>query len=521
VPSASFPFKVSERLGLLWETIPGLKKEVGERLGSLREKVTGHKKDGLVARLRSVGKILFGILCLLLIEGWAVCVATKDQTIRLATYAVKRFKAWRGSGDKSHLSIRLLPNDSTEWRRVALGYSVIIVVVWMILPGRHSTVSTTAAASTKKRAASTTATAFTEKPAASAGTVAVDHDVQDDQRLPDDPVTLFKQLTALRAGIKLEPFNLSCVIVSQLADNKYEVVVGDEHAILRTQTIHFQSTGDATIPVVAARKTHVQTKDGFVQEWPVYEQAMSHAGAIALSEEMVDRKLSKLQDRIESTLHQLIANLLDSGYTGQDEAELARRLHAAVTESNSDVLSEIQQELAVPIKAGYGSLHYAVRIGNLSLIRSLVENGHRLTTRTHDGLTPLHVAVVEHFQSAKDIGLLLQTLEAVGATIDEPDAKGRTVLHAAVEIANGNPSNDKELVEAVVKQGANVNAADSLGQTPLHVACRMGKAYVVEALLANGANPALRDQHGRTPADQTQDPRLLKALQKSSALEKR
>ena len=133
-PSASAPFKVGEQLGSLRKKLPALKKEVGERLGSLRKKVSGLKKDEVVARIRQVGKILFGVLCWLLIESWAVCLATKDQTVRLAAYSVKRFKAWRaGKATGVEPSSPLWPSDRTGWRRIR----ELVIVSWSFCLGWH------------------------------------------------------------------------------------------------------------------------------------------------------------------------------------------------------------------------------------------------------------------------------------------------------------------------------------------------------------------------------------------------
>ena len=131
---ASVPFKVGEQLGSLRKKLPGLKKEAGERLGSLKEKLAGLKKEDVVARIRRVGKFLFGVLCWLLIEAWAVCLATKDQTVRLAAYAVKRFKAWRaGKGNVVDTRERLWPSNRLGWIRIAIGYGTLALLLFVFV----------------------------------------------------------------------------------------------------------------------------------------------------------------------------------------------------------------------------------------------------------------------------------------------------------------------------------------------------------------------------------------------------
>lgn len=131
--SASMSFKVGEQVSSLRKKLPGMKKEAADRLGSLREKVLGLKKDDLIVRLRRIGIVGVGVLFWLVTEMRAVCLATKDQTVRLVTYMASRFKA-RGNQTGTALAPKLLlPKDSTESRRVGIGYVLVIALVCIVL----------------------------------------------------------------------------------------------------------------------------------------------------------------------------------------------------------------------------------------------------------------------------------------------------------------------------------------------------------------------------------------------------
>ena len=98
-PTVSVPSNSGEQVGGSRNRLPGLKRVTGERLRALREKFSGLETEEVVGWIRRLGDILFALVCWLLIEAWALCVATKDQTVRLAAYAVKRFKARRKHTD--------------------------------------------------------------------------------------------------------------------------------------------------------------------------------------------------------------------------------------------------------------------------------------------------------------------------------------------------------------------------------------------------------------------------------------
>lgn len=77
-----------------------------------------------------IRKSLAGIPRQLFVEALAVCVATRDQTVRLAAYSFKRFKGWRtGKGEAVVANDALWPSDRIGWRRIGVGYALVALLV--------------------------------------------------------------------------------------------------------------------------------------------------------------------------------------------------------------------------------------------------------------------------------------------------------------------------------------------------------------------------------------------------------
>ncbi|KAL2782904.1 ankyrin repeat-containing domain protein [Aspergillus keveii] len=89
-------------------------------------------------------------------------------------------------------------------------------------------------------------------------------------------------------------------------------------------------------------------------------------------------------------------------------------------------------------------------------------------------------------------------LRGHGAWISQPDAQGRTPLHAASILG------EERIVSTLLELGANVSETDNEGKTALHLAARdeahLG-SYLTEAilqLLQHGASATTQDDYGRT-----------------------
>jgi ankyrin repeat protein len=109
---------------------------------------------------------------------------------------------------------------------------------------------------------------------------------------------------------------------------------------------------------------------------------------------------------------------------------------------------------------GLTALHYAVRGGNLPLIKALLEKGARVDAVDKDGLTPL--------------------------------------LQLAKTRSKADPI---PVMELLVASGADVLARDDMEGTLLMHFARRGNAEAVQWLLAHGADPSARNKSGKTAAE--------------------
>ncbi|MEY4387593.1 MAG: serine/threonine-protein phosphatase 6 regulatory ankyrin repeat subunit, partial [Verrucomicrobiota bacterium] len=133
-------------------------------------------------------------------------------------------------------------------------------------------------------------------------------------------------------------------------------------------------------------------------------------------------------------------------------------------------------------------------------VAALLNAGVRLDQPDTNGMTPLHLVATNSWQQGQIFKLLLA--KAGPTLVNQPDARGHTLLHRAVEGARDN----FEGVTALLAIGANVNAQDTNGATALHVLVSLpqdGWMYrrreMAMMLLTNKANPNLTDKQGRTP----------------------
>ncbi|KEF59780.1 uncharacterized protein A1O9_04628 [Exophiala aquamarina CBS 119918] len=102
---------------------------------------------------------------------------------------------------------------------------------------------------------------------------------------------------------------------------------------------------------------------------------------------------------------------------------------------------------------GITNLHQAVRARNLALVRSLIDQGENLRSRTNDGRTALHYACVAH-----DVDMMTLLLDA----------------------------NDNAIL----------NLGDKNGLTPLHYAAKRGFTGVMQLLVDRGVDTHITDNNG-------------------------
>lgn len=131
------------------------------------------------------------------------------------------------------------------------------------------------------------------------------------------------------------------------------------------------------------------------------------------------------------------------------------------------------------------SLRAAIRSGNESVVKLLIENG--------APLNPIHIVLWPPLFDAanlREIGILNLLLKS-GAQVDAVDSYGETLLST---FGFFDPRIERILLEA----GANPNATNCLGQTPLMGASGYGFEESVRVLIEHHADVNLKDHRGRT-----------------------
>ncbi|KAF6264846.1 ankyrin repeat-containing domain protein [Scenedesmus sp. NREL 46B-D3] len=141
-------------------------------------------------------------------------------------------------------------------------------------------------------------------------------------------------------------------------------------------------------------------------------------------------------------------------------------------------------------------------------IQELRDTQYTVDTPGPDGDTALHLACLYGHQQC--VELLLRE----GATADPVNPEdGTTPLHDAA--AGGYAGIVQMLLERAGP--GNVGLQDSDGDTPLHNAARGGHLAVVQQLLAAGAAPSVINSSGKTPAGESDDQEVVRALVAAAA----
>ena len=147
----------------------------------------------------------------------------------------------------------------------------------------------------------------------------------------------------------------------------------------------------------------------------------------------------------------------------------------------------------------------AALIGNKDKVRAIIAAGANVNARGIDGLTPLHVAVLNF--DARAFRILLEAGANPNATTDS----GSPVLSLAVLLR------DTSCLDAALRAEAQTDVRDRSQQTPLMLAADHARTEAVRMLLDRGADANARDTQGNTPlihAFQTPkpNPEIIRAL---------
>lgn len=123
--------------------------------------------------------------------------------------------------------------------------------------------------------------------------------------------------------------------------------------------------------------------------------------------------------------------------------------------------------------------------------RGLIGQGAKLDKKTHDGWTPLTLAVYR--TRGPD---LVQALIDAGAPLDQKGRNGWTPLHWSATF-DGRP----EAMKALIKAGADINAKTDEGWTPLMLAAEGCPHECLKILIESGADLDLKKSDQQTAID--------------------
>ncbi|XP_069393163.1 B-cell lymphoma 3 protein homolog isoform X2 [Paralichthys olivaceus] len=155
-----------------------------------------------------------------------------------------------------------------------------------------------------------------------------------------------------------------------------------------------------------------------------------------------------------------------------------------------DVLLKAGADPAALDRNGQTAIHLCCEYKQrecLSVVLSHSSSPMCLEIRNYEGLSPLHLAVL---QGHKDLARML--LDA-GGDINAMDIKsGQSPLMHAVE------NNNVDMVHFLIENGCDVNSQSYSGNTALHGACGRGQVDTVRLLLKSGADSSLKNYHNDT-----------------------
>jgi uncharacterized membrane protein YbhN (UPF0104 family) len=141
---------------------------------------------------------------------------------------------------------------------------------------------------------------------------------------------------------------------------------------------------------------------------------------------------------------------------------------------------------------GVVALHYASFLGNVDIIKYLVNYGADIKALTNNDLNVIHYAAQGN-QPNSLVYFYLFHRDKI--KIEKTDIKGSTPLHWA------SYSSSCEIGNYLLNYGANINTQDKSGNTPLHLATIKNSLKMVQRLLQKGAVATIRNKENDTPED--------------------
>ncbi|KAF7712366.1 Nucleoside phosphorylase and ankyrin repeat domain-containing protein [Penicillium ucsense] len=187
----------------------------------------------------------------------------------------------------------------------------------------------------------------------------------------------------------------------------------------------------------------------------------------------------------------LLENGANTHATTSSAPEREKLLLIAVEVGNIHVvkaLLEIGVDIEVSDTNGENSLHIATRNGNRALVRLLLDNGADITATASSCLDS--IAISNQYGNEELVNVLLE--KHYDALYKTPFKREKLFLTA---VENGNVPFARLLIE----RGVNIEAFDTNGENSLHIATRNGNKALVRMLLDEGADVRATTSSGLTP----------------------
>jgi len=141
------------------------------------------------------------------------------------------------------------------------------------------------------------------------------------------------------------------------------------------------------------------------------------------------------------------------------------------------------------------ALHVACRIGNIEIIKLLLDKGTNINAQNFSKTTPLYIAVLNNNFD------LVNLLLSKGADVNISDILGKTPLMLALQSVENQKDSDTsyKMVKLLLDNGAGLNAKDKNGEYVIHYAAKYPNINIVKLLVEKGIDVNQTDVDGNTP----------------------
>ena len=168
-------------------------------------------------------------------------------------------------------------------------------------------------------------------------------------------------------------------------------------------------------------------------------------------------------------------------------------LSKEIVESAKKHLSQKEFSSFINYKTNKGQtpIHYASFVGNIKIIKLLIQNEADISAKTNNGLNVLHLSIM-----GNKISSFFYFSEKYKININSKDIKENTSLHLATFF------NSKKIFNYLLTNNKiELNSVNNEGFTPLHFAVMNQNVSMIKKLLMRGANCNIKNDKSLTAYD--------------------